>query len=282
MGSSPTGELRGRFEGRVAAVTGAASGIGAAVARRLIADGANVMLSDVDDDAGKAVAAELGKNAAYQHCDVTSEDQLAAMLAGTVERWGRLDIMHNNAGLVGAQGPIDEIDAIEWSMTIDVLLNSVFLGTKHAVPHMRNAGGGVIINTASVCGLTGGLGPHAYTAAKHAVVGFTRSTALELAEDNIRVNAVCPGYIVTELTAGALADGFDEDQKANRHDITRQFFGEVQPINRAGEVEDVASAVAWIASNECSWMTGATHVIDGGLTAGVPFRQRLRSQFEEQ
>jgi NAD(P)-dependent dehydrogenase (short-subunit alcohol dehydrogenase family) len=266
----------------VAAVTGAASGIGAAVARRLIADGANVMLSDIDDDNGQAVVAALGDNAVYQHCDVTSEDQLAAMLAGTVERWGRLDIMHNNAGLVGAQGPIEETDAVDWAKTINVLLTSVFLGTNHAVPHIRNAGGGVIINTASVCGLTGGLGPHAYTAAKHAVVGFTRSTALELAEDNIRVNAICPGYIVTELTAGALADGLDDEHKSNRHDITRQFFGDVQPINRAGEVEDVASAVAWIASAECSWMTGTAHVIDGGLTAGVPFRQRLRSQFEEQ
>ncbi len=269
-----------RFDGQVAAVTGAASGIGEAVARRLVADGAKVMLSDIQDDVGKALAEELGGNAAYVHCDVQSEDQIADMVAATVEQFGGLNIMHNNAGLVGAQGPIDETAVGDWSRTIDILLTSVFLGTKHAVAPMRAAGGGVIINTASICGLTGGLGPHAYTAAKHAVIGFTRSTALELAEDNIRVNAICPGYIVTELTAGALGEEMDGEQFEQRHEITRGFFDNIQPLRRAGEVGDIASAVAWIASDECSWMTGAAHVIDGGLTAGVPFRQGLRAQFE--
>lgn len=269
-----------RFDGQVAAVTGAASGIGEAVARRLVADGAKVMLSDIQDDAGKALADELGDAAAYVHCDVQSEDEIAAMVAATVEQFGGLNIMHNNAGLVGAQGPIDETDLGDWSRTIDVLLTSVFLGTKHAVAPMRSAGGGVIINTASICGLMGGLGPHAYTAAKHAVIGFTRSTALELAEDNIRVNAICPGYIVTELTAGALGEEMEGEQFEQRHEITRDFFNNIQPLQRAGEVDDIASAIAWIASDECSWMTGAAHVIDGGLTAGVPFRQRLRSQFD--
>ncbi|MDH3293988.1 MAG: SDR family oxidoreductase [Acidimicrobiia bacterium] len=273
-----TGRTGGRLQDRVAAVTGAAAGIGAAVARRLIEEGARVMLSDIQDDAGAALAAELGDRAAYQHCDVTSESQIESLLAATVERWGTVDIMHNNAGLVGAQGPVDEIDQHDWSFTIDVLLTSVFLGTKHAVPIMRAGGGGVIINTASVCGFTGGLGPHAYTAAKHAVIGFTRSTALELAADGIRVNAICPGYIVTDLTAGAFGRALDDDPSAEPHTIARRFFNKTQPIGRAGEAEDVAATVAWLASDDASWTTGTAQVIDGGLTAGVPFRQQFRSQ----
>jgi NAD(P)-dependent dehydrogenase (short-subunit alcohol dehydrogenase family) len=272
------GSARGRFAGKVAAVTGAAGGIGAAVARRLAAEGAKVMLSDVQDDLGSAVATELGDSAAYVHCDVTSEVEIEAMLTAAVDRWGRLDVMHNNAGLVGAQGPVEHTDLDDWSSTINVLLTSVFLGTKHAVPHLRSAGGGAIVNTASVCGLTGGLGPHAYTAAKHAVVGFTRSTALALADDGIRVNAVCPGYIVTELTASAMASMLDGDQFEQRHAVTREFFNETQPLNRAGEVNDVAAAVAWLASSDSSWTTGTVHVVDGGLTAGVPFRKQIRAQ----
>lgn len=262
-----------RLVGKTAIVTGAASGIGAATARRLVAEGANVLLTDIQDEVGSDLASELGWRAAYRHCNVANESDVAAAVITAAERWGRLDIMHNNAGFGGASGPIETTTASGWASTLEVLLTSVFYGTKHATPAMRESGGGSIINTASVCGLQAGIGSHAYTVAKHGVVGLTRSTALELAEHDIRVNAVCPGYIATGLSAGRAMSDIGEVEMAERLDKARDWGDDAQPINRMGEADDIAAAVAWLASNDSAWVTGTTQVIDGGLTAGRPWRK---------
>lgn len=262
-----------RLDGKVAIVTGAASGIGAATARRLAAEGARVLLTDIQDEVGSDLAAEIGGDAMFQHCNVANEADVAGAVQTAVDSWGRLDIMHNNAGFGGVSGPIESTTADGWATTLDVLLTSVFFGTKHATPVMRDGGGGSIVNTASVCGLRAGIGSHVYTVAKHGVVGLTRSTALELAEYNIRVNAVCPGYIATGLSAGRSKSDIDETEMAERLERARGWGADAQAMNRMGEPDDIAAAVAWLASNDSEWVTGTEQVVDGGLLNGRAWRK---------
>ena len=278
---SAASESVGRLAGKVAVVTGAASGIGEATARRLIADGASVLLTDIQDEVGADLAEELGERAHFQHCNVVLEDDVAGAIATAVDRWGGLDIIHNNAGFGGVSGPIESTTADGWASTIDVLLTSVFFGTKHAVPAMRARGGGSIINTASVCGLQAGIGSHVYTVAKHGVVGLTKSTAIELAEDAIRVNAVCPGYIATGLTSGRSRSDVDEVERRERLDRAREWGADAQPMERMGEPDDIAAAVAWLASDDSEWVTGTAQIIDGGLMAGRPWRKLSRMITED-
>lgn len=273
----------GLLDDRVAIVTGAASGIGAATATRLVAEGARVLLTDIQDEAGESLAGSLAGGdgqAAFRHVNVVDEDQVAAAVAEAVDRWGGLDIIHNNAGFVGVSGPLEETTGDEWHQTMDVLLTSVFYGIKHATPAMRARGGGSIINTASVCGLQAGIGTHVYTVAKHGVIGLTRSTALELAEDNIRVNAVCPGYIATGLSAGRAVSSVDSDEFDQRLDKARDRMGQSQPLTRMGEGADIAAAVAWLASDQSGWVTGTSQVVDGGLMAGKPWRKQPAAMTE--
>jgi NAD(P)-dependent dehydrogenase (short-subunit alcohol dehydrogenase family) len=264
----------GRLDNRVALVTGAASGIGAATARRLAADGARVLLTDIQDSAGEALAGQLGDGAAYRHCNVAKEADVAAAVAEAADRWGGLDVVHNNAGFIGVTGPLEETSDQEWNETLAVLLSSVFYGIKHATPALRQRGGGSIVNTASVCGLYAGIGSHVYTVAKHGVVGLTRSAALELAEHNIRVNAVCPGYIATGLAAGRPVSEIDDEELQRRLTRARVAMAQSQPVARPGEPEDIAAAVAWLASDDSAWVTGTTQIVDGGLTAGKPWRDQ--------
>ena len=270
-----------RLEGKVAIVTGAASGIGAATARRLAAEGANVLLTDIQDEVGSDLADDIGANAMFQHCNVVSEADVSSAVNTAVATWGRLDIMHNNAGFGGVSGPIESTTGDGWANTLDVLLNSVFYGTKHATPAMRDSGGGSIVNTASVCGLRAGIGNHAYTVAKHGVVGLTRSTALELAEYNIRVNAICPGYIATSLAAGRAQSDVDADEMAQRLDKARAWAENAQAMNRMGEPEDIAAAVAWLASDDSEWVTGTEQVVDGGLLNGRAWRKLPKAITED-
>jgi len=274
-------ETSGRLDGRVAVVTGAASGIGAATARRLAAEGAQVLVTDIQDEVGRDLAASIGGAAAYRHCNVTVEDEVEAAIAEAADRWGRLDIVHNNAGFAGVSGPIESTTASGWASTLDILLSSVFYGIKHATPVMRSAGGGSIVNTASVCGLQAGIGNHAYTAAKHAVVGLTKSAALELAEYGIRVNAVCPGYIATSLAAGRSRSEVDDAEMQERLDKTRAWGDNAQPLARMGEPEDIAAAVAWLASDDSAWVTGTAQIVDGGLMAGKAWRKLPRTITED-
>lgn len=196
--------MTGRLAGKVAVVTGGASGMGRSSVERFLAEGANVVVADLNDTTGKDTIAALadaghGESVVFAHVDVSSEADVKDAVELAVDTFGGLDVMFNNAGFVGALGPITDIDRGDWDETIAVLLTGVFLGTKHAARAMQDRGGGSIINTSSVAGIDGGRGPQAYTAAKHAVVGLTKATALELAEHRIRVNAVCPGGINTPL-----------------------------------------------------------------------------------
>ncbi len=194
-----------RLAGKVAVITGGASGIGEATAKRFVAEGARVIVADIQAAAGQSVADSLGDSARFISCDVTDESQVAAAVDLAVSTWGRLDVMFNNAGIIGAVGSIAETSTEAWLKTTDVLLHSVFYGCKHAARVMIPQGSGAIISTTSIAGVIGGLGPHAYTAAKTAVVGLTKSVASELIQYDITVNAIAPGSIPTALTAQALA-----------------------------------------------------------------------------
>jgi len=252
----------GRLDGKVAVITGAASGIGAATARRFCREGAAVVVADLNDAGGRAVVTECtaaGGRAVFRRTDVSAEPDVAAAIALAVESYGRLDVLFNNAGLGGALGPIDETPVEDWDRTQAVLLRAVFLGMKHAVPRMRAGGGGSIISTASVAGLRGGAGPHAYSAAKAAVINLTRSVVLEVAKDHIRVNCICPGGIHTPLI-GQRFPGSDEQ--------LAQILSTVQPLQRAGTPDDIAAMALYLASDEARFVTGTAMVVDGGFTAG--------------
>jgi NAD(P)-dependent dehydrogenase (short-subunit alcohol dehydrogenase family) len=247
-----------RLSDRIAVVTGAARGIGAATARRFVDEGAKVIVADVQTELGRTVADELGDAARFVACDVTDESAVADAIQLAVETWGRLDVMFNNAGIIGAVGPIAGTDRGDWHQSIDVLLHSVFYGCKHAARWMVPQGSGSIINTSSIAGIVGGLGPHGYTAAKAAVIGLTKSVAAELGPHGVRCNAIAPGTVPTALTAAALTgDASDLAAVAER---SRQRFG------RAGDAIDIANAALFLASDEAGFVNGHTLVVDYGRT----------------
>ena len=248
--------MTARLDGQVALVTGAASGIGAAIVERFVAEGSRCVLVDIQDDAGREAAAGLGDAAMYVHGDVSCEDEVAAAVDAAVERFGRLDCVVNNAGILGAVGPIAEIDNAAWQRTIGVLLSSVFYGTKHAARVMIERGSGSIINIASTAGVRAGLGPHVYTAAKHGVVGLTQSVAPELGRHGIRVNAIAPGGTVTSLTAYvATGDATDLEEASKR-------IGKAATIGRPAVPADIANAALFLASSEAGYVSGAVLVVD--------------------
>ena len=255
--------MAGRVEGKVAVVTGAASGLGEATARLMHAEGASVILTDIQDDRGQRVAADLGDRARYLHCDVSSEPDVANAVDEAINHFGRLDCMFNNAGIVGTQGGIDEIPLEEYEFTMAVLLRSVFLGLKHAARVMKPQHSGVILNTTSIGGLQGGLGPHVYGAAKGAVVALTKNVAAELGAWSIRVNAIAPGKILTPMNAANLTGDPDAMDEA------REAFATRTPLRgRIGVAEDIAHAALWLASDDAGFVSGHTLVVDGGLTTG--------------
>jgi NAD(P)-dependent dehydrogenase (short-subunit alcohol dehydrogenase family) len=257
----------GRLDGKVAVITGGASGIGEGTVRLFVEEGARVVIADVQDDRGETLADTLGGRALYQRTDVSEEAQIKAAVQRAVDEYGRLDCMFNNAGFGGAVGPIEQIPVDEYDKTMNVLLRGVFLGMKHAAPIMKAQGSGSIISTASVAGLTGGDGPHVYSTAKAAVIHLTKSVALELGEAGIRVNCICPGGIATPLIAKAFqSPELDEAAVLER---VKPFLGQFQPIARAGIPEDIARAALFLASDESSFVTGHALVVDGGLTAGT-------------
>ena len=256
--------MSGRLDGMVAVITGAASGIGAGTARRFVDEGASVVLADIQQEIGESLAAELGDSAAFALTDVTSEADVAAAVGMAVARWGQLDVMVNNAGILGAVGSIADTSVEDWERTISVLLTGAFLGSKHAARVMIPKGSGSIITTSSIAGITGGLGPHAYSTAKRGVIGLTQTVASEMAAHGIRVNAIAPGNTVSAMTA---------DVMTGDHSNLEQAAAVIQsksPLGIAGEVGDIAGAAVYLASDEARYITGHTLVIDGGqVNAGT-------------
>lgn len=255
--------MTGRVSGKVVAITGAASGLGEATARLMHAEGGLVLLADIQDARCQQVADELGERARFVHCDVTSEPDVANVVDTAVSAFGRLDCMFNNAGIIGAHGPIDEIPLDEYEFTMAVLLRSVFLGMKHAARVMKQQRSGVILSTSSVGGLQGGLGTHIYGAAKGAIVALTKNVAAELGAWSIRVNAIAPGKILTPMNAAAVVGSADAMDEA------REAFQTRTPLRgRIGMPDDIAHAALWLASDDAGFVSGQTLVVDGGLTTG--------------
>jgi meso-butanediol dehydrogenase/(S,S)-butanediol dehydrogenase/diacetyl reductase len=251
---------RNDFAGKVALITAGASGIGAAAAQLFVERGGKAVIADIDEAGGQALADRLGNAASFQRCDVADIADASAVVDGSVARFGRLDCLFNNAGKA-TMSVTPDTDPADWKMVIDITLNSVFYLSRAAIPHLRAAGGGVIVNTASVSGMSGDYMMAAYNAAKGGVINYTRAMALDHADDNIRVNAVCPGLIWDTAMTGHLADlpgGWDPWKKTI-------------PMRRGGNAVEVARTMLFLASDEASYITGAAIPVDGGLTAQTCF-----------
>jgi NAD(P)-dependent dehydrogenase (short-subunit alcohol dehydrogenase family) len=252
------------LEAKTAIVTGGASGLGEATCRLMVAEGAQVIIADIQDDKGETLAAELGDAASYSHVDVTSEDDVSGVIDAAVAGWGQLDCMFNNAGIVGAVGPIDEMPLEEWQFSIDVLLKSVFLGSKHAARVMKRQRNGVILATSSIAGVQGGLGPHPYNMSKTAIVGFTKNLAAELGPFGVRACAIAPGKHNTPMNADVLYGDPDALERSLEYFATKGT-----PLKgRAGLASDIAEAAAWLMSDRAGFVSGHTIVVDGGFTTG--------------
>jgi NAD(P)-dependent dehydrogenase (short-subunit alcohol dehydrogenase family) len=251
----------GRLDGKVALITGGASGMGMVASRLFAAEGARVVLTDVADDAGTAVAEEItsaGGEAAFVHADVSSEDDARAMVSAAVERFGGLHVLYNNAGVMLADdGSVHSTDASIWDTTLAINVKGVAFGCKYGIPAMIESGGGSIVNVASfVAWLGAATSQTAYTASKGAVLAMTREIAVEYARRGIRCNALCPGPIDTPLLAELLSD------EARRQ---RRFVH--IPMGRLGRAEELANAALFLASDDSSYMTGTSLIVDGGITA---------------
>lgn len=245
-----------RLKGKSAIVTGGASGIGEYTVRDLVSEGANVLIADINDELGQQLAADLNSltsKVIYKRVDVTNEEQIKEMVDTAVGEFGQLDIIFSNAG-IGSMSPSTELAYEDWSRVISINLDGVFLCAKHAIKAMQKSGGGSVINCASILGHVGQAATAAYTAAKGGVVNLTRALAVEYAKENIRVNAVCPGYIDTPLLS-------------QLDDATRNHLISLHPMGRLGKPEEIAKAVTFLASDDASFVTGASLLVDGGYTA---------------
>jgi NAD(P)-dependent dehydrogenase (short-subunit alcohol dehydrogenase family) len=258
--------MAGRLEGKIALITGACSGIGLGTVERFVAEGAQVVAADLQNEKGTVLEKRFPGKVVYAHCDVTSEDDIVAAIARAESEFGGLDVLFNNAGAGGLPGGVEMIDAAGWDFTFALLVRGPALGMKHALPLMRARGGGSIINTASVAGLQAGYGPLAYSAAKCAVIHMSRCAATELAKDRIRVNAICPGVIATSIFGAAI--GANRDVADQMAALIAQNAAAGQPIPKSGLPEDIAGAALYLASDDSVFVTGTHIVVDGGITAG--------------
>lgn len=252
----------GKLDDKVAVITGGASGIGAAAAEHFVHEGARVVIADVQEEEGRALAKSLGRAAVFGLTDVTREQDVQASVELAISHFGRLDIMYNNAGILGPKGSICECPAEGLAAAMAVNLNGVFFGMKHAGRVLAQQGSGSILSTASIAGTTSGAGPHVYSATKAAVIHLTRSVALELSEQGVRVNCICPGGVTTPFILAA-AGAPPEAMESFREAMSR-----MQPISRAGMPMDVARTAAWLCSEEGDYITGQAITVDGGESLG--------------
>lgn len=249
----------GRLDGKIAVITGAGSGIGAATARRFAAEGARVVVNDIARDQGEAVAAEIraaGGEALFHYADVSQPEEVAALIEGAVSHFGRLDVLHNNA-FFNRMGMVEQLTPAQWRRTMDVTLDGTFYGMRAALPLMARQGSGAIVNTASVSGLGADYAMSAYNAAKAGVIGLTRAAAIEYARHGVRVNCVCPGPIATAPV----------ERLFSRTPAVRDAILAALPQHRLGTPEEIANVVLFLASDEASLVNGAAVTADGGLSA---------------
>ncbi len=275
------------LEGRVAIVTGGCSGLGRASVERFVAEGARVVIADVDDQRGEALADELGEAALYKHTDVSNEEQVQALVDGAVERFGGLDIMFNNAGVsANMHDRFLEADLSDFGRVMAINVYGAMIGSQYAGRYMARQGGGVILNTASIAGLLPGYALMPYRTSKAAVIQFSKSLAIDLAEHNIRVNCLAPGHIRTEMSSFAAPGTPDEEVARIRREVEPVMMSN-QPLKRQGSPADVAEAALYLASDRAAQVTGVVLPVDGGITAGDPVnhlqeimeaRQRAMSQ----
>ncbi len=267
-------DMAGRLDGKVAVITGGASGIGAATAQLFVDEGARVVIGDMQVDVGEETAGRLGPQCAFQPCDVSKEADVAALVEAATQRWGAIDVMYNNAGFGGAIGPVESLTEDDYDITFDVLLKGVLFGMKYAAMAMKPQQSGSIISTASVAGLVTSYAPHLYNVAKAGVIQLTKSVANELAEHNIRVTCICPGFIATPLAAGAPLGSTDAEVAEQRLQRMRDQGVGMQPLHRVGEGSDIAKAALFLASDDSEWITGIELVVDGGFRTGRPWRKQ--------
>jgi NAD(P)-dependent dehydrogenase (short-subunit alcohol dehydrogenase family) len=258
--------MAGRLEGKIALITGAASGIGLGAVELFVAEGACVVAADMQDEKGAMLQQRFPETVRYIHCDVTQEADIARAVALADSQFGGLDILFNNAGHGGSTTGVADMDADGWDATFALLVKGPAMGMKHAVPLMLKRGGGSIINTASIAGLQAGFGPLAYSSAKCAVIHMSRCAAAELSPQKIRVNAICPGLIATSIFGASMGLPREvADQMAAR---VAEVGAKVQPIPKAGAPEDIARAALYLASDDSVFVTGTHMVVDGGITIG--------------
>jgi NAD(P)-dependent dehydrogenase (short-subunit alcohol dehydrogenase family) len=253
----------GRVEGKVAIVTGGASGIGRASCLLLAKEGAEVAVADINDKAGRAVASEIegdGGIAQYWHIDVSNEREVSQAFNDVYKKFGKIDVLVNSAGIPGVHKPSDEIDEKEWDNVIKIDLKGVFLCTKHVVPYMKKAGGGSIINLSSAYGIVGGEDPP-YHAAKGGVRLLTKSDAYYYAKNKIRVNSIHPGYILTPMVEAVMA------KAPEGAEAVKEYIGSMTLLGHIGEPNDIAYGVLYLASDESKYVTGSELAIDGGFTS---------------
>ena len=258
-----------RFSGKTAVVTGAASGIGKASVLLLASEGATVFAADIDEEGGAELASQSNGAIHFVRCDVTSTEDIKALMDRAAAETGGIDIVFNNAGAGGDGAPIDEIEPEGWDRTMDLLLRSVAFGIRYAVPHMIGRKNASIINTSSVAAVGPGYSPNAYAVAKAGVLHLTKMSAADLAKHQIRVNAIQPGFINTNIFTNSL-ELSGEQAELGKKAIAAMSAG-AQPVARGGQSEDIANAMAFLASEEASFVNGTSIIVDGGITIGPKY-----------